>query len=65
MSTLVKAKEAAEAEYWNTFKMHLADLKADAERIEKIDTEIRDLNDTSQARVEDFLDGEEKEETNL
>lgn len=65
LSTLVKAKEAAGAEYWNTFKMHLADMKADAERIEKIDIEIRDLNDTSQARVEDFLDGEEKDETNL
>lgn len=62
LSTLVKAKEAAGAEYWNTFKMHLTDLKADAERIDKIDAEIRDLNDISQARVEDFLNGEEKEE---
>lgn len=59
---LEEIKEDVRLEHWNTFKMHLADLKADAERIEKIDAEIRDLNDISQARVEDFLDGEEKEE---
>lgn len=59
---LEEIKEDVRLETWNTFKMHLADLKADAERIEKIDAEIRDLNDMTQTRVEDFLDGEEKEE---
>lgn len=59
---LEEIKEDVRVEHWNTFKMHLADLKADTERIEKIDAEIRDLNDMTQTRVEDFLNGEEKEE---
>lgn len=59
---LEETKEDVRLEHWNTFKMHLADMKADAERIEKIDAEIKELNDTSQIRVEDFIDGEEKEE---
>lgn len=54
-----RLKEAVLVERWNTARMHLEDIKSDVEQIEKIETEIEDVLNASQMRLEDY---EQKEE---
>ena len=53
LSAAVKGKR------WNVVKRRLSDIKSDVELIEKLESEIEDLQDTSQMRLEDY---EQKEE---
>ena len=58
-SNISRLTVAVNNKHWATAELRLADIKSDVERIEKLEEEIDDLNDTSQMRLEDY---EEKEE---